>query len=279
MFRRFNGFRTYFEQWLRGGGWPSEKHWQAKGIDTPLPSSAANLLDFLLMPAVRAVLDLPGSDPLENSDFQEALHPDLLSECVFRWYRERKAEVTNFLRDTLGPDSPVHRLEDPLALAAYTFDCARKDEFTCCHEQFMAFPDVLSHRCGRHWTPSSKFPKMSYEAIVHAYGPSESLKPAWTTSGLAVNKRVIPDLAYSVIRACDMDPETSTHEDMWTCKKRLSCRQCLEAVKIRELIEEVHLPRQVFNWKGAVGIDTMQFTKLTRTHALMLLYVDPSSRL
>ena len=255
---RFDAFQKYLDEWAKGDNWPSPDRWDD---DPPLSSNVLSVVDYLLIPEVRDILNASHSDPLSRDDFAGTLGPKLPA-LVIRWGRARKRELTAFLRKSLGP-SPADRVDDPLALAAFTFDCDYKDSI--CHGEFMRFPDVLDHRCVMTlWNEQSSYPVFSYENMVLEWARQRDVRSCWSTAHIRVNQRVTPRKIFAIIRACGLDPFTATYDDMWACKTRMTCGEC-----------SVRGPNdaggyQVFNWKGAVGIFS---ARSMCTGALLILEV------
>ena len=245
---RIKTFRRFLKAWLSNRhNWPGSEHWADD--DTPMSSDALTVVDYLLFPEVRELLDSPGSGPVTRELLETRLAP-VLPELVVRWYWERRQELTDFLRHSLEGKSHAQAVEDPLSLAIYSFDCAfdlNVFPLDICHQQFMTFPAVLSHRCGAVVYKQRGFSDSSYEVLVDMYAAENQLKRGWTTENIIVNKRIIPEMATAIVRACGLDPNTASPADMWACKARLGCEKCWEhPAGSREA-------RPVFSWKGIVS--------------------------
>ncbi|KAI0748061.1 hypothetical protein C8Q80DRAFT_713236 [Daedaleopsis nitida] len=133
---RFKRCSKYINNWVRD-------NWSAYDNPTdPIPSETLGPADWLLLPPIKKILDLPNCDRLLKHTIARSLGDD--HKLALVWYRTRQG----FLLSKLGQsDGPSDRQStdvtdfDDLRLAAHTFSCSS------CHLQFMSFRKALIHWC------------------------------------------------------------------------------------------------------------------------------------
>ncbi|RPD66066.1 hypothetical protein L226DRAFT_566545 [Lentinus tigrinus ALCF2SS1-7] len=225
LYPRFQVFEKFIAKWTKKN-WPSEDD-----QDEPIPSEGITVVDWLLMPEVQAFLECrDDKEQLTEADIPDDLRKQFV-DLAYGWYRDRKADLVDILERELGVELDCS--DDPLELAVHSFDCMS------CHATFMAFPDVVLHRCGnKPYNGEALIP--DYREIATYYGD----KWAWNPQKIHVTSRIFPDKVRALISKMGCDPDSATHEAMNKCKTRLTCSDCRSTTPARKY--------EVFDWNRAL---------------------------
>ncbi|KAF7337534.1 F-box domain-containing protein [Mycena sanguinolenta] len=188
--------------------------------------------DFYEFPKIKDIISQPASVTVDEQTF-EALLPDFPG-MIATW-REGLVQhmVTTYKRgsdaNALHPDNVV---EDRLKLATSVFKCSS------CEDGAALFDDMLSFGLQRRKSCEPLFyPRMiAHWCLTRPSGHSRMLlfltgelsrDSAWRSNVLRFDTRT-SEIVEKVVKACGMDPETATVEDMDASDKRLVCHVCAE---------------------------------------------------
>ncbi|KAF7347542.1 F-box domain-containing protein [Mycena venus] len=191
--------------------------------------------DFCEFPKIKDIIVQPSSVAVDEQTF-EALLPDFpgmiatwragLVEQIITVYKRGHSDKGDLSDDTV---------QERLKLATSVFKC-----FSCGDEnhnnqlfdtmsmifgfekkhscQPLFYPNVLSHRC---LTKTAEF------SMALLFMGEVSKDCAWRSSPIKID---IPtaEIVEKVVRACGMDPETTTVEDMDAADARFACHACAD---------------------------------------------------
>ncbi|KAJ6520163.1 hypothetical protein C8R45DRAFT_51161 [Mycena sanguinolenta] len=181
--------------------------------------------DFHEFPKIKDIISQPASVTVDEQTF-EALLPDF-PDLIATW-REGLLQhmVATYKRDSNADAVQADNvLEDRLKLATSVFKCnscggsnITDDFFGTSHRQCqpLFYPKTLAHRC---LTRVSGYSAMMFM--------NDSRDCAWRSNLLKFDTRT-SEFVEKVVRACGIDPETATVEDMDAADKRLACHACAQ---------------------------------------------------
>ncbi|TBU50707.1 hypothetical protein BD309DRAFT_848319 [Dichomitus squalens] len=214
---RFRLCERFLQIWA-ADYWPIDEY-----DDLPIPSTALQFRDYLLMPEIRSVLDVPDNVAVTWEVLREKLGP-LLPGLVREWIESCKEELRAKLEVVF---SSFQEGVDPMRLVTTAQLAARG------HAKPMSV--ILWHGRLSLW-----------EAIADPPSPDWKARVQWDTERIMVNPGISPLKARALIEACEMDADSATPEGMDKCLKRLTCDECTQ----RGLSKGGGF--EVFNWRRAV---------------------------
>ena len=223
-------------------------------IYVQLPRTAAMemrpyLIDFLVMPQVRALVDAPSSQAVTRDDFLAML--PALGES---WMRERKRNLEVLLKQQLGK---IVSGTDPFELAMGMFFCNGG-----CGHAVLRYPEVLVHGCTRKITVEDvkkryKDDDYTYTAALHHATPglrARTWDEGWDGAYVPFNLKCVKDKkatkkALNALRlilvAMELDPTTTTFSELQACGIRLQCETCKNETPSQDF---------VYGWEAAVRL-------------------------
>lgn len=218
-------------------------------------------VDFALMDECKTVANAPSTETITGEHFAPLI-PSLAS----RWENERKTELIDALRKTLGKvaDSP-----DPLNLAVAIFPCTRCDQKLF---PFFRYPAVLGHPCGHSRGSDPYGFDLDFDLDLYEFGLDDGVDVYRTTATTTKpnpheffpeTKKVLPfelknmssrsrsgveralKNMYRIVKTLGLDPMRATFEELMSCEARLRCGACA--------MKEGDRPDEVFAWEAAVS--------------------------
>ena len=148
---------------------------------------------------------------------------------------------------------------EPLSLASVVFDCS--DCRLCTLEDEMLpplYPAILGHDCLNQFVDAYDVKDPLETALLCAAptawpnGLSGGFR--WSCNSLSIG--VLHQRAVEVIKACGMDPMTTTREEMDNLEARFWCQTCAKQYKGEW--------RQVMHWRDTVGTSSFRYPSLLK---------------
>ncbi|KAF7337538.1 F-box domain-containing protein [Mycena sanguinolenta] len=188
-------------------------------------------LDFSEFSKIKDIISQPASVTVDEQTF-EALLPDFPA-MIANWRKGLLQHmVAAYKRDSNANAAHADNvIENRLQLAISVFKCGSCgdgsnpffDDLIFGYQrqnrcQPLFYPKMLAHRCLTRVA--------DYSAMMYLNGEL-SRDCAWRSNVLKFDART-SEIAEKVVRACGMDPETATVEDMDAADKRLACHACAE---------------------------------------------------
>ena len=266
---------------------------QYKNSQLPYTEIMPEAVDFCDFPLVKAVLDQPADIDIDESSFAEIV--PLLPDLIAKWradihqqliwqmkanddeeWRATRLGTFMMLLDDEDIGLPIlddDKMAEQLKLATTVFKCyacptattisdpfssdSDDDEFFVFQPTVMPlfYPKVLGHRCltrlRQRWT---------YETNSD---PSKALifdvrdREKWACSSLRLDTYT-GKVVRQIVDALDLDPTTTTAEDMDQLDPRFGCLSC------PEISDQVgHVKVSAFGWRSAVGISLIRMFSLS----------------
>ncbi|KZT11467.1 uncharacterized protein LAESUDRAFT_692353 [Laetiporus sulphureus 93-53] len=164
------------------------------------------VVDLVLMPQMRAIIDVPGDTIVDNEETLNMIH-QLLPSLIDEWQSDVKATLHNLMKQ----DFPDDGYGNPLDLAIAYFNCAH------CGKIY-PYPQVIAHRCLRPaWAPYNEDPTGLYERAAFQTGRCRAFK----SSRLGFST-VLP-IARKIVELCGKNPSRTTMDEMDEMDIMLSC--------------------------------------------------------
>ncbi|KAJ3557330.1 hypothetical protein NM688_g1532 [Phlebia brevispora] len=225
---RFLYFTEFYAQWRK-----------AQGHDAILPL----VVDLVHHDELRELILTPQDTTVTQETFET------LRELLSRWAEEWRANCRSHLVATYRTDHASHVGQTDagfLALASSVWTCEN-----CSHildrRLILHYPEVMEHRClyrqmdEESIPPCGPSPHEQYEFICTQLTQHSS----WACEPLNAEKAY--RWALEVIRACGMDPASTTTEEMDKLDVRLMCKTCWKANDLN-IIDA----KKVFTWRAAL---------------------------
>lgn len=184
------------------------------------------VVDLVLMPQMRAIIDVPGDTIVDNEETLNMIHK-LLPSLIDEWQSDVKATLHNLMKQDFSDDG----YGNPLDLAIAYFNCAH------CGKIY-PYPQVIAHRCLRPaWAPYYEDPTGLYERAAFQTGRCRAFK----SSRLGFST-VLP-IARKIIELCGKNPARTTMDEMNGLDIMLSCTNLSRPET-----------RLVMSWRAAVCV-------------------------
>ncbi|KAI0645556.1 hypothetical protein C8Q79DRAFT_910119 [Trametes meyenii] len=187
------------------------------GHNTTPTELRAGFSDIAMMAPFRELVEAPSSQEVTPQDFRKLYRA--IPDAMAAWYDNRESEFLDLIPDVIEMPDWTSLFE----LATVAFECRE------CDRTDMRWPAVLAHKCGRtfHYYLSD-----FYVSVVASVSMEHGVRGVWNPEGNVFQfSERRANLAREVIKACGLEPNVATHEEMDQCRARLVCMRCSPSAK------------------------------------------------
>ncbi|KAL4242359.1 hypothetical protein ABKN59_011785 [Abortiporus biennis] len=175
--------------------------------DTSFPTS----MDFLNIPRIRKLVDLPAEAPFVIQDFEDAIKP-MIPEIMSEW----KTPMTKQLLQSINAKFNVLQDVDPFTLAVgQFFKCKR------CRSSVFAYPNIYAHSCEI----------MRFDDHLDTYNSVFCKNFESSSMRSTVDQfESLADMVRDIVLLTGLSPKTATPSDMDTLAAQMVCQSCEDSV-------------------------------------------------
>ncbi|KAI0789472.1 hypothetical protein C8Q75DRAFT_807106 [Abortiporus biennis] len=175
--------------------------------DTSFPTS----MDFLNIPRIRKLVDLPAEAPFVIQDFEDAIKP-MIPEIMSEW----KTPMTKQLLQSINAKFNVLQDVDPFTLAVgQYFKCKR------CRSSVFAYPNIYAHSCEI----------MRFDDHLDTYNSVFCKNFESSSMRSTVDQfESLADMVRDIVLLTGLSPKTATPSDMDTLAAQMVCQSCEDSV-------------------------------------------------
>lgn len=234
---------------------------KAYSIQRSIADIIPGLADVCEMPVFKKITwDTPMDVEVTEDDFLPAMLT--LPQLIDQW---RDETDTKLLR-IMDPSAELEKHRDRLALATTVFHC------TGCAKS-IAYPRILVHGCMSHFYRAQPNDGLEANPTLHALWKAQEYQ-TWNFANDSIslaNQPRVRGAIETITKACNLDPKSTTAQEMDELDARLECVGCCSSGIFNRNPDE----RFIMDWRTAVSYQSFECDHLL----IFIFQVDSLPRL